>query len=61
MAELREVGEAQGDKGLLQARGAICTLLGWATPEWAAGQEAQHREEREALKVEANVEKYDFA
>ena len=55
VAELREVGEAQGDKGLLQARGAICTLLGWATPEWAAGQEAQHREEREALKAEAKA------
>ena len=55
VAELREVGEAQGDKGLLQARGAVCTLLGWTTPEWAAGQEVPHREERNALKAEAKA------
>ena len=53
VAELWEVGEAQGDQGLLQARGAVCTLLGWATPEWAAGQEAWHRKEQDALQAEA--------
>ena len=40
---------------MLQARGAVCTLLGWATPEWASGQEARHWEERDALKAEAKA------
>ena len=53
VAELWEVGEAQGDQGLLQARGAVCTLLRWAIPEWAAGQEVWHRKERDALQAEA--------
>ena len=52
MAALREVGEAQGDQGLLQARGAICTLLGWTTLEWATGQEARHQKERDALRAD---------
>ena len=55
VAKLREVGEAQGDKGLLQARGAVCTLLGWATPEWATGQEVRHREGRDTLKADAKA------
>ena len=32
VAEIHKLGEAQGDKGLLQARGAAYTLLGGATP-----------------------------
>ena len=36
VAEIRRLGEAQGDKGLLQARGATYTLLGGATPKWVA-------------------------
>ena len=42
MAKIRRLGEAQGDKGLLQARGAAYTLLGGATPEWVANQEMRH-------------------
>ena len=32
VAEIRKLGEAQGDRGLLQAREATYTLLGGATP-----------------------------
>ena len=32
VAKIHKLGEAQGDKGLLQARGAAYTLLGGATP-----------------------------
>ena len=39
VAEIRRLGEAQGDKGLLQARGAAYALLGGATTEWVANQE----------------------
>ena len=38
VAEIRRLGEAQGDKGLLQARGAAYALLGGAPPEWVANQ-----------------------
>ena len=48
-AEIRRLGEAQGDKGLLQARGAAFALLGGATPEWVANQEVRHREEKDTL------------
>ena len=48
VAEIRRLGEAQGDRGLLQARGAAYTLLGGATPEWVANQEMRHREEKDA-------------
>ena len=48
VAEIRRLGEAQGDPGLLQARGAAYTLLGGATPEWVANQEMRHREEKDA-------------
>ena len=57
VAEIRKLGEAQGDKGLLQARGATYTLLGGATPEWVANQEVHHREEKDALWDEARVAK----
>ena len=50
VAEIRRLGEAQGDKGLLQARGAAYALLGGATPEWVANQEVHHREEKDALR-----------
>ena len=33
VAEIRRLGEAQGDQGLLLPRGAAYTLLGGATPE----------------------------
>ena len=55
MAEIRKLGEAQGDQGLLQARGAAYTLLGGATPEWVANQEMRHREEKDDLREEARV------
>ena len=55
VAEIRRLGEAQGDKGLLQARGATYTLLGGATPKWVANQEVRHREEKDALQEEAHV------
>ena len=63
VAEIRRLGEAQGDKGLLQARGAAYTLLGGAaytilggaTPEWVASQEMRHREEKDALREEAHM------
>ena len=50
-AKIRKLGEAQGDKGLLQARGAAYTLLGGATPEWVANQKMRHRGEKDALRV----------
>ena len=53
VAEIRRLGEAQGDKGLLQARGATYALLGGASPEWVANQEMRHREEKDALREEA--------
>ena len=53
VAKIRRLGEAQGDQGLLLARGAACTLLGGATPEWVANQERRHREEKDALREEA--------
>ena len=36
VAEIRKLGEEQGDRGLLQAREATYTLLGGATTEWVA-------------------------
>ena len=44
MAEIRRLGEAQRDNGLLQARGV-------------ANQEMRHREEKDALQEEARVAK----
>ena len=55
VAEIRKLGEAQGDRGLLQAREAAYTLLGGATPEWVANQEMRHREEKDALREEARM------
>ena len=55
VAEIRKLGEAQGDQGLLQARGAAYTLLGGANPKWVANQEMRHREEKDALREEARV------
>ena len=49
VAEIRKLGEEQGDRGLLQAREAAYTLLGGATPEWVANQEMRHRGERDTL------------
>ena len=57
VAEIRKLGEPQGDKGLLQARGAAYALFGGATPEWVANQEVGHREEKDALQDEAQVAK----
>ena len=57
VAEIRRLGEAQGDKGLLQARGATYALLGGASPEWVANQEMRHREEKDALREEARAAK----
>ena len=48
VAEIRKLGEAQGDRGLLQAREAAYTLLGGATPEWITNQEMRHQEEKDA-------------
>ena len=42
MAEICKLGEAQGDRGQLQAREATYTLLGGATPEWVPNQEMRH-------------------
>ena len=53
VAEIHKLGEAQGDKGLLQARGATYNLLAGATPKWVANQEMRHREEKDALWKEA--------
>ena len=55
VAEICRLGEAQGDQGLLLARGAAYTLLGGATPEWVPNQEVRHREEKDALREEARV------
>ena len=57
VADIRRLAEAQGDKGLLQARGATHALLGGATPEWAANQEMPHWEEKDALREETRVAK----
>ena len=59
VAEIRRLAEAQGDKGLLQARGAAYALpsLGGATPEWATNQEVRHREEKDTLREETRVAK----
>ena len=57
VAEIRRIGEAQGDKGLLQARGAANTLLVGATPEWVTNQEGRRWEEKDALREEARVAK----
>ena len=46
VAEIRKLGEAQGDKG-----------LGGATPEWVANQEVRPREEKDALRDETRVAK----
>ena len=46
VAEIRKLGEAQGDKG-----------LGGATPEWVANQEVRPREEKDALRDETQVAK----
>ena len=43
VAEIRKLGEEQGDRGLLQAREATYTLLGGSNPEWVANQEMRHR------------------
>ena len=55
VAEIRQLGEAQGDRGLVQAREAAYTLLGGATPEWVANQEMRHQKERDALREEARA------
>ena len=55
VTETRPLGEAQGDRGLVQAREAAYTLLGGATPEWVANQEMRHRKERDALREEARA------
>ena len=55
VAEIRQLGEAQGDRGLVQAREAAYTLLGGATPEWVANQETHHQKERDALREEARL------
>ena len=55
VTEIRQLGEAQGDRGLVQAREAAYTLLGGATPEWVANQEMRHRKERDALREEARA------
>ena len=57
VAEIRRLGEAQGDQGLLLARGAAYTLLGGATPKCVANQEMRHRAEKDALREEARVAK----
>ena len=44
VAKIRRLGEAQGDQGLLLARGAAYALLRGATSEWVANQEMCHRE-----------------
>ena len=53
VAEIRRLAEAQGDKGLLQARGAAYAL----PPEWATNQEVRHREEKDTLREETRVAK----
>ena len=53
VAEIRQLGEGQGDRGLVRAREAAYTLLGGATPEWVANQEMRHQKERDALREEA--------
>ena len=55
VAEICQLGEAQGDRGLLQAREATYTLLGGATPEWVANQEMRHQKERDTLREEARA------
>ena len=55
VAKIRRLGEAQGDQGLLLARGAAYALLRGATSEWVANQEMRHREEKDALREEARV------
>ena len=55
VTEIRQLGEAQGDRGLVRAREAAYTLLGGATPEWVANQEMHHQKEREALREEAQA------
>ena len=57
VAEIRRLGEAQGDQGLQQARGATYAILGGATPKWVANQEMRQREEKDALREEARVAK----
>ena len=57
VGEIRRLAGAQGDRGLLLARGAVHTLLGGATPEWAANQEMRHQEEKDSLREEAWVAK----
>ena len=55
VAEICQLGETQGDRGLVQAREAAYTPLGGATPEWVANQEMRHRKERDALREEARA------
>ena len=55
VAEIQRLGEAQGDRGLVQAREAAYTLLGGATPKWVTNQEMSHRKERDALRGEARA------
>ena len=55
VAEIRLLGEGQGDQGLVRAREAAYSLLGGATPEWVANQEMRHNKERDALQEEAGV------
>ena len=55
VAKIRRLGEAQGDQGLLLARGAAYALLRGATSEWVANQEMRHREEKDALREEAHM------
>ena len=55
VAEIRQLEEGQGDRGLVRAREAAYTLLGGATPEWVANQEMRHQKERDALREEARA------
>ena len=45
VAEIRLLGEGQGDQGLVRAREAAYSLLGGATPKWVANQEMRHTKE----------------
>ena len=55
VAELQKLGAAQGNKGMLKIREAVCKLLGWITPEWEANQEARHQAKLNTLKAEAKA------
>ena len=55
VAEIGQLGEGQGDRGLVRAREAAYTLLGGAIPEWVANQEMRHHKERDAWREEARA------